>query len=342
MDQTQTAISQEIPITSTFASPPAESYDALQSRHKKELRDLTARVTALKKTATKGDKKKKKEVLAEAAQLEHALKLQQDKEEKEWSLANGSTTSNSGNDAQGSAAQDADNDNSDDEVDFDVNDIPIDHLTIEPIPARKQPQQQQPTSSGGKKPNRQKARKDRKAQALKELQDEAEQEAAGQVNMNEVERKAIEELAQVMGVTVKDVTADGHCLYNAIADQLSQHYQTETTVKDLRHGTAEYMREHADDFLPFLSNKHGDMMSPEDFVEYCKDLESTAVWGGQPELLALSRVHKVPIWVVQMGSPTVKLSADVYPAKTPLMVSYHRHMYGLGEHYNSLRPTSTS
>lgn len=47
--------------------------------------------------------------------------------------------------------------------------------------------------------------------------------------MNEVERKAIEELAQVMGVTVKDVTADGHCLYNAIADQLSQHYQTEVS-----------------------------------------------------------------------------------------------------------------
>ncbi len=102
-------------------------------------------------------------------------------------------------------------------------------MTIDPIPARKQPQQQQSASSGGKKPNRQKARKDRKAQALKELQDEAEQEAAGQVNMNEVERKAIEELAKVMGVVVKDVTADGHCLYNAIADQLSQHYQTEVS-----------------------------------------------------------------------------------------------------------------
>ncbi|KAF9961583.1 OTU domain-containing protein 6B [Mortierella alpina] len=340
MEQQQTAISQEIPITSSTPSSLPESYDALQSRHKRELRDLTTRVTALKKTATKGDKKKKKEVLAEAAQLEHALKLQQDKEEKEWKQANGSVTLTGGNDVQRSG--DADSDNSNDEDEFDINDIPIGHLTMEPTPARKPPQQQQPSSAGGKKPNRQKARKDRKAQALKELQDEAEQEAAGQVNMNEVERKAIEELAQVMGVTVKDVTADGHCLYNAIADQLSQHYQTETTVKDLRHGTAEYMREHADDFLPFLSNKHGDMMSPDDFVEYCRDLESTAVWGGQPELLALSRVHKVPIWVVQMGSPTVKLSADVYPAKTPLMVSYHRHMYGLGEHYNSLRPTPKS
>ncbi|KAG0277409.1 OTU domain-containing protein 6B [Linnemannia exigua] len=309
-----------------------ETLEELRTRHKKEQRDLTAKVTALKKTATKGDKKKKKEVLAEVAQLEHVLNQQQGSEEKAWLAEHGSST------ASGGAQEEEE-----EEDDFDPNDIPIDHLTMDPTPAPKQPkqqQQQQQSSGGGKKPNRQKARKDRKAQALKDLQDEAEKEAAGQVNMNEVERKAIEELATVMNVTVKDVTADGHCLYNAIADQLSQHYQTETDVKALRHETAEYMKGHSDDFLPFLTNKHGDMMSPEDFNEYCKDLESTAVWGGQPELLALSRVHKVPIWVVQMGSPTVKLSEDVYSSKTPLMVSYHRHMYGLGEHYNSLRPNN--
>lgn len=61
------------------------------------------------------------------------------------------------------------------------------------------------------------------------MQDEAEKEAAGQVNINEIERQAIEELAQVMGVAVKEVTADGHCLYNAVADQLSQRYQQEVS-----------------------------------------------------------------------------------------------------------------
>ncbi|KAG0030272.1 OTU domain-containing protein 6B [Podila clonocystis] len=315
----------------TPAPAPSESHDELKARHKKEQKDLQAKVTGLKKTATKGDKKKKKEVLAEVAQLESSLKKQQDEEEKNWIQANGDPNASSQVDQIGAAPEEEEED------DFDPNDIPIDHLSMEPEPAKPKPQQQQPS---GKKPNRQKARKDRKAQALKELQDEAEKEAEGQVNMNEVERKAIEELAQVMGVKVQDVTADGHCLYNAIADQLSQHYQTQTSVKSLRHETAEHMRENADDFLPFLTNKQGDMMSPEDFTEYCNDLESTAVWGGQPELLALSRVHKVPIWVVQMGSPTVKLSADVYSTKTPLMVSYHRHMYGLGEHYNSLRPTT--
>ncbi|KAF8935686.1 hypothetical protein EDD21DRAFT_392419 [Dissophora ornata] len=329
-----TLSSQETPVEDQSTVAPSETYEELKARHKKEQRDLTAKVTALKKTATKGDKKKKKEVNTEVAQLEHTLNQQQDKEDKEWLSLHKNNNPASSSSADGSAgAQDEE-----EEDEFDVNDIPIDHLTIETAPAGKQPQQQHQQSSGGKKLNRQKARKDRKAQAIKELQDEAEKEAAGQVNMNEVERKAIEELAVAMSVTVKDVNADGHCLYNAIADQLSQHYQKETTAKDLRHDTAEYMREHSDDFLPFLTNEQGDMMSSEDFKEYCDDLESTAVWGGQPELLALSRVHKVPIWVVQMGSPTVKLSEDMYAAKAPLMVSYHRHMYGLGEHYNSLRP----
>ncbi|KAF9432972.1 OTU domain-containing protein 6A, partial [Entomortierella beljakovae] len=307
----------------TTTSEQHETHEELITRQKKEQRDLNAKVTALKKTITKGDKKKKKEVTAEIAQLEHAQKLQHEKEEKEWkTLYESSNSGSATNDMNAPEAGDEEED------DFDPNDIPIDHLTIEPTPVKKQPQQQQ-QSSGGKKPNRQKARKERKEKAIKELQDEAEKEAEGQVNMNQVERDAIEELATAMNVAVQDITADGHCLYNAIGDQLSQHYQLKTTVKDLRHSTAQHMRENADDYLPFLTNKQGDMMSPDDFQEYCNELESTAVWGGQPELLALSRVHKVPIWVIQMGSPTVKLSADAYPTKTPLKVSYHRHMYGL-------------
>ncbi|KAF9187871.1 OTU domain-containing protein 6B [Haplosporangium sp. Z 767] len=321
------------PTTSTIAPP--ETLEELKARHKKEQRELTAKVTALKKTATKGDKKKKKEVLIEIAQFEQSLSQQHDKEEKEWLHIH---KCDIGSNASSVDIVDKLEEAADGEDDFDLNDasIPIDHLTLDSTPTKTGPLPQQ--SHGGKKPNRQKARKDRKAQALKELQDQAEMEAAGQVNMNEVERKAIEELAEVMNVTVKEVTADGHCLYNAIADQLTQQYQTEASVKMLRQETAEYMRQHSEDFLPFLTNMRGDMMSTEDFTGYCNELETTAVWGGQPELLALSRVYKVPIWVVQMGSPTIKLSADSYPTKTPLMVSYHRHMYGLGEHYNSLRP----
>ncbi|KAF9166852.1 OTU domain-containing protein 6B [Actinomortierella ambigua] len=327
------------PATATPTTTEAEaveSWDDLQARHRKELKDLQAKITALKKTATKGDKKKKKEVLAEAAQLEKEISLRHKKEEKEARARTPPAAT-----ATASAKENEQADDEEEDDDFDPNDIPIDHLILEPAPkaaAAAQSTQQQHGAQGGRKPNRQKLRKDRKAQQIKELQDQAEKEAAGQVDMKEIERQAIEELAQVMELEIKDINADGHCLYNAVADQLAQRYEKTTSVKDLRSETAQYMRVHADDFLPFLTNKHGDIMSSEDFEAYLKELEESAVWGGQPELLALSRVHKVPIWVIQMGSPTVKLSADDYPKQKPLMVSYHRHMYGLGEHYNSLRP----
>ena len=44
------------------------------------------------------------------------------------------------------------------------------------------------------------------------------------------------------------------------------------------------MREHSEDFLPFLTNKDGYMMSNEDFESYLRELEGSAVWGGQPEV----------------------------------------------------------
>lgn len=103
------------PITSVPAS--SESHDELKARHKKEQKDLQAKVTGLKKTATKGDKKKKKEVLAEVAQLELSLKKQQDQEEKDWILANGDPNESSQADQDGAALEEGEED------DFDPNDV---------------------------------------------------------------------------------------------------------------------------------------------------------------------------------------------------------------------------
>lgn len=80
------------------------------------------------------------------------------------------------------------------------------------------------------------------------------------------------------------------------------------SVKELRSRTAEHMRNHADDFLPFLTNPDtGDMYTtgnmfrylkkvmlylkrlspcwlPDEFEKYCSDVEHTAAWGGQLEV----------------------------------------------------------
>lgn len=48
----------------------------------------------------------------------------------------------------------------------------------------------------------------------------------------------------------------------------------------------------------------------------------------------MSRAFQTQIWVVQAGSPIVKVGEGEYPSSessSPLMISYHRKMYGLGE-----------
>lgn len=60
-----------------------------------------------------------------------------------------------------------------------------------------------------------------------------------------------------------------------------------------RRTAAKYMREHQDDFLPFLASVDGEdmpgatddgIMTPEQYREYCHRVESTAEWGGEPEV----------------------------------------------------------
>ncbi|RIB26816.1 hypothetical protein C2G38_168335 [Gigaspora rosea] len=189
-----------------------------------------------------------------------------------------------------------------------------------------------------KKPNRQKLRKERKAAKLAEEQNEAAEAAKNQINMNEIERNAITEIIKPMGLAIEEIPANGHCLYNAISDQLQLRHNILVNYQEVRRKAAMYMRKHPDDFLPFLSNaKDGEMYSLEQFHKYCDELEKTAVWGGELEIIAISRVYKVPIHIVQMSSPILKMSDDIFPDKDPIFLSFHRHMYGLGNHYNSLR-----
>lgn len=106
-------------------------------------------------------------------------------------------------------------------------------------------------------------------------------------------------------------------------------------VKELRCRTAEHMRSHTEDFLPFLTNPStGDLYTTEEFEKYCNDVEHTAAWGGQLELRALTHVLQLPIEVIQADSAVVKIGEE-YKAD-PITLVYMHHAYGLGEHYNSV------
>ena len=76
-------------------------------------------------------------------------------------------------------------------------------------------------------------------------------------------------------------------------------------------------------------------------VTIVKKIKDPTVWGGQLELKALTDVLDLLIEVVQAeGSELIigdsnKFSSD---KSKRLVISYHRHMLGSGEHYNSTEP----
>ena len=55
-------------------------------------------------------------------------------------------------------------------------------------------------------------------------------------------------------------------------------------------------------------------------MDYCDAVENTGVWGGQPEILALSRAYKTQIHVVQAGSPVLKVGEGEQKGE-PLQIS---------------------
>ena len=147
------------------------------------------------------------------------------------------------------------------------------------------------------------------------------------------------------------INPDGHCLFSAIADQLALLNilpANEANYATVRAAASTYLSQHPDDFLPFLPSISGEdgvgatdnngLMDAQQFEQYCSTIRDTSAWGGEPEILALSRAYNVPIQVIQAGTPSVVTHTpdgnlrDNLPRDAKIVrISFHRRMYGLGE-----------
>ncbi|KAJ2778220.1 OTU protein [Coemansia javaensis] len=307
-----------------------ETREAMEARHRKEKRDLVNRVTALKKTVSKGDKRKKKDVADEIAGLEAELAGRQAAELRLLAERAGPAA------VEEQRAEGDSDDEGDGDGDGDGDDLPA----AAPI-GGVYGSLGQAGRPGGKK-SKAKLRQQRKAEERRRQQEEAEREAEGMADPAAAESEAIERLVVAQGLSIREVRPDGHCLYSAVADQLAARHGQQLSHLQVRQRAAEYMRAHRDDFVPFMAHEDGAMFDEADFAKYCDDVERTAAWGGQQELTALSHSLELPIHVYQAAAPVLRVGEDAYGARAPLSLSYHRHAYGLGEHYNSLRQADGS
>ncbi|KAI1760427.1 OTU-domain-containing protein [Hypoxylon sp. FL1150] len=329
-----------------------ESLEAMQTRHRKEQRDLQGRITSKKKNATK---KTRKGVNDECAELERQLK---EKQEQEIATLNGDGGSNSNTENTLDGAEEQDEKS----IDQPANGATLDGIAQQleqtsisstapshpdPESSSSQQQQQQQQQPQPKKRNRQKERMARRAAEQESAAAAAEQEASGMTDHREIEKTYLLEEFKAHGLVEKEIQPDGHCLFSAVADQLRDRgvplagSEDEAAARGrpayrvVRGRATDYMEAHADDFAPFLE---------EPLEGYARKMRETAEWGGQLELAALAGAYGVEIKVLQDGrTETIEPSAGRGDGKEgegerqTIWLAYYRHGYGLGEHYNSLR-----
>lgn len=300
-----------------------ETLDELQARHRKEQRDLQSRMTQKKKQA---NKKTRKGVNDECDRLEAELKQKQQDEID--ALNYGDSQDAVPNAELENLTLHGENMSAMNGTHSDSPDVP---KTTESVNGDEN------VSSQSKKPNRQKARLARRAAEQEELARQAAEEAKNLPDLKQQERDRMLEYMKEHNLQEKEIRADGHCLYSAVADQLEQlgiplgsapGEKPDVPYKKVRAVAAEYIEKHDDDFVPFLE---------EPLFLYVHKIRDTGEWGGQLELMALSKAYGTDINVLQDFGRVENIESGNGGNDKVMWLGYYKHGFGLGEHYNSLR-----
>lgn len=158
------------------------------------------------------------------------------------------------------------------------------------------------------------------------------------VDYKSLENEKLDSVLSKEGLRVEEIAADGHCLFRSVSRQLHLLDGGDVlTVEYLRHLTAQYMLSHPQEFAAFLIAEDGEL---EDVQSYAARVtgKSPILWGGEPELVALSGALGRDIIVYSAESATWHAGVDISSDRSPLRLSYHKYYFGLGNHYNSVEP----
>ncbi|KAK9908505.1 hypothetical protein WJX75_008830 [Coccomyxa subellipsoidea] len=199
---------------------------------------------------------------------------------------------------------------------------------------------------GGPQPSRAQKRRDAKAavEAEREARIAEEQDALGD-SARVVEERQLAATLAPLGLAVRSIPADGHCLYRAVEEQLGSAGREELLPPPrdywaVRAAAATYMRTYPEQFLPFLPQEEDQTEADAEaaFEAYCMAVENSAAWGGQLELGALAQALRRHIAVYSVGMPRVDMGLEFKGEEEgkSLQLCYLRHAFGLGEHYNSV------
>jgi len=127
------------------------------------------------------------------------------------------------------------------------------------------------------------------------------------------------------GLTIQEVEADGNCLYRGVAEQCLdlEGYVAARSV------CAEALAEGEEEYAPFAeTHGHGS------YEAYVEKVRNSSEWGGHLELRALSHKLRRTVVVYSAEAVPLRIGEEFTDNGEEIRLSFHRHYYALGEHYN--------
>ena len=237
----------------------------------------------------KGDKKRKKEVIGQIADLEMQLKEKQEKELRDLKSPDKEVIEKIG----GLSLANESNEAADGEPVFEYSEVKV---------------------SKAQKRRDRKAKQERENRLLIDQQFKAD----SRTSQRTLEEQRLRTILVEQGFRLHDIPSDGDCMYKAIEHQLSLQ-GIEIQVSDLRRRCANILRVMKEEYLPFLLGEDEGLLDDSKYQAYCDKIENTKAWGGNVELQALSYDLKLPIKVLQANGPSIDLG-DQFKYKQPLIL----------------------
>lgn len=293
--------------------------EEILQRHRREKKDLQNKITGMKKQANKSQRK---EVNSKCDLLQSDLVSKHNQEIESFNIDN------------------ADNNNNDDDNNDNIeslNELLLSQLSLDNKQGESTPQQPQPQQVPKKRRNRQREKLAKREQEIAQIKETARKEALLQPNLQKLEQDSIDLLCDTLKLKQVDIKPDGHCLFASILDQLKYRknpllIDDEYDVYKLRKLACQYINDHKDDFIPYLFDET--TMQLQDIDEYINEMQNTAKWGGEIEIISLANIFDCPISILISGAATHKINES--GTNPELKLVYYKHTYSLGEHYNSL------
>lgn len=216
---------------------------------KAEIKQLRGDIMALKKSATKGDKKAKKEIQDRVTEMESLLAS------KQAILSSGVDPS------QESPHQEA--------------------------ASEQQPQEQASLLPNelylDQGVSKKQSKKEKKA-ATSSARAAALRSAPRGPDFSALEQQKLEGLLIRERLEIFDMDPDGHCMFNAVAHQLNLIDGSSYGYQDLRRIAADYILENSELYSAFIDDDEGSKEVNDGIEGYCEKVRSTTLWGGHVEV----------------------------------------------------------